>query len=209
MDRIHQPHPQPSPRTAAAIVAAGTAITLAPIDPQASRPAETPAPATVPGFTAILLADAALRDQAVTAAKVAKHLGYSPYWTPRPHLGETPTRVNAWDQHELNALYERVGGTVTTREITALGTLEITLTVQVSDVGPVQIVTDFDEESGGRDLPVMRAARAAAVEPLGDLVSGDALHTNPAAHRVRSWMTVDVAERLTAGADQRATAVTA
>ncbi|GGQ38463.1 hypothetical protein ACFFKE_32310 [Streptomyces mutabilis] len=52
----------------------------------------------------------------------------------------------------------------------------------------------------------------AATEPLGDLVSGDAVHTNPATLRVRSWMTVDVAERLAAGADDRAahtTAVTA
>ncbi|MCM8555373.1 hypothetical protein [Streptomyces sp. STCH 565 A] len=61
----------------------------------------------------------------------------------------------------------------------------------------------------GATWTAIRAARAAAIEPLGDLVSGDALHTNPTARRVRTWMTVDAAERLTAGADQRAAAVTA
>ncbi|GGR71004.1 MULTISPECIES: hypothetical protein [Streptomyces] len=44
----------------------------------------------------------------------------------------------------------------------------------------------------------------AAVEPLGDLISGDALHINPAAISVRTWMTVDVAERVAIAADARA-----
>jgi len=43
-----------------------------------------------------------------------------------------------------------------------------------------------------------------AVEPLGDLISGDAIHTNPAALRVRSWMTATDAQALTAAADARA-----
>jgi len=48
-----------------------------------------------------------------------------------------------------------------------------------------------------------------ASEPLGDLVSGDAVHTNPAAAHVRTWMTVNVAAAVAAGADARASAVTA
>ncbi|MFB6787662.1 hypothetical protein ACFCWT_13400 [Streptomyces olivaceus] len=63
--------------------------------------------------------------------------------------------------------------------------------------------------NAGATFADIRAARAAAVEPLGDLVSGDALHTNPAAARVRTWMTVDAAAQLTAGADQRASRTTA
>lgn len=51
--------------------------------------------------------------------------------------------------------------------------------------------------------------RAAAFEPLGDLISGDAIHTNPAAAHVRTWMTANVAAELAAGADARASAVTA
>ncbi|MCM8552298.1 hypothetical protein [Streptomyces sp. STCH 565 A] len=141
---------------AAAIVAAGTAAVLAPVDPTLFRQVAAPEPATLPNFTAILAAHAYLRAQAATAAKVAKHLGYSTGWTPRPHTGETPTRVNAWDQHELNDFYERLGGTATSRQ-TDDGTLEITLTVQVPDVGPVQIVTDWDAPAGGHDLPLMQA----------------------------------------------------
>jgi len=49
----------------------------------------------------------------------------------------------------------------------------------------------------------------AAFEPLGDLVSGDALHTNPTVAHVRTWMTVNTATAVAAGADARATGVTA
>ncbi|MBZ6258839.1 hypothetical protein KVH22_25320 [Streptomyces olivaceus] len=199
----------------AAIVAAGTAAVLAPVDPTLFRQVAAPAPAAVPGFTALLLAHAHLRAQAETAAKVRAHFGWR-HWTPNAHVGETATTPIVWDQHELSALYERVGGTVTTRQAertisddTTWTATEITLTTAVPDVGTVTVSTDFDEESGGHDLPVMRAARAAAVEPLGDLVSGDALHTNPAAHRVRTWMTVNAAEQLAAGADDRASRITA
>ncbi|CAL9367313.1 hypothetical protein [Streptomyces sp. enrichment culture] len=150
---------------AAAIVAAGTAITLAPVAPTLFRQVAAPAPATVPGFTAILLADAHLRAQAQMTDRVRAYLGYSPSWAPRTHLGETVTRLTAWDQHELNALYERVGGTVTSRQVTEGDTLEITLTVQVPDVGPVEIVTDWDAPAGGHDLPLMRAIHSADLIP--------------------------------------------
>ncbi|MEU4051266.1 hypothetical protein AB0F09_18965 [Streptomyces olivaceus] len=148
---------------AAAIVAAGTAAVLAPVDPTLFRAVAAPEPAAAPGFTAILLAHAHLRAQADTAAKVAKHLGWR-HWTPRTHAGETPTRVNAWDQHELSDLYERHGGLVTSQQVTRSVTngrttyeaTEITLTIQVPDVGDVQIVTDWDEPAGGHDLPLMQ-----------------------------------------------------
>ncbi|MFF3928590.1 hypothetical protein [Streptomyces hirsutus] len=47
-------------------------------------------------------------------------------------------------------------------------------------------------------------ASATSYAPLGDLVSGDAIHTNPAAATVRTWMTVGVAEHVAATADIRA-----
>ncbi|MBQ0827686.1 hypothetical protein [Streptomyces tagetis] len=147
---------------AAAIVAAGTALVLAPVDPAVFRPAApVPAP-TVPGCTAILLAHATLRAQADTTARVRAHLGYHPAWTPRAHLGETSRRIQAWDQRELNALHERLGGEVTAREVTRTAgrttwtATEITLTVDVPGVGPVTVSTDWDEESGGHDLPLAR-----------------------------------------------------
>ncbi|WP_158706634.1 hypothetical protein [Streptomyces alboviridis] len=167
---VFQPNPalgatmQTTAIPAAAIVAAGTIAVLAPVDPKVFRPAETETPATVLGFTAILLADAALRDQAQTTDRVRTHLGYSPYWMPRPDLGETATTLIVWDQHELNALYERVGGTVTTRQAvrsiddghTTWPATEITLTVHVPDVGPVTVSTDWDEEIVSHDLPLAR-----------------------------------------------------
>lgn len=85
-------------------------------------------------------------------------------WTPNEHLGETLHFITAWTQHELNTIYVRAGGTVTTRLVTRSTSngdstwpaTEITLTVPVPNIGDVQIVTDWDEDSGGRDLPVMQ-----------------------------------------------------
>jgi hypothetical protein len=73
-----------------------------------------------------------------------------------------------WSQIELNALFERVGGTVTTRQVersthdgcSTWTATEITLTVNVPDVGPVEVVTDIedDPEHGYRtDIPVVQA----------------------------------------------------
>ncbi|MFJ9128917.1 hypothetical protein ACIRJS_32930 [Streptomyces sp. NPDC102340] len=98
-------------------------------------------------------------------ALVARALGFRPGWTPNEHLGETLHFITAWTQHELNTIYVRTGGTVTTRLVsrsTSDGSstwpaTEITLTVPVPNIGDVQIVTDWDEPSGGRDLPIMRA----------------------------------------------------
>ncbi|MEU0847704.1 hypothetical protein ABZ387_07015 [Streptomyces flaveolus] len=107
---------------------------------------------------------------AATIGKVRATLGLSAGWKPRPHLGETATYLTVWSQVELNALFEQVGGTVTTRQVersthggeSAWTATEITLTVGVPDVGPVEIVTDIedDPEHGYRtDIPVVAVAR--------------------------------------------------
>lgn len=101
---------------------------------------------------------------AAVIEKVRTALGFRSGWTPRTHLGETPTLIREWTQAELNDRYERVGGTVTARTVqrstddgeTTWAATEITLTTEVPGVGYVQLVTDWDEETGGRDLPVMQ-----------------------------------------------------
>lgn len=104
------------------------------------------------------------RAEAERVAKVRAALGFSDRWTPQPFLGETATSLTMWSQHELNTLYKRVGGTVTTRTVertcstgSTWKATEITLTVEVPGIGPVAVSTDWDEESGGRDLPLMQA----------------------------------------------------
>ncbi|WP_338683900.1 hypothetical protein QD712_25720 [Streptomyces acidiscabies] len=154
MERTHQPHPQPSPRRR--LVAAGYVR-------RTPRPA---APLPPAALTAIARLERALDPTlAVTAAKVGAHLGYGPDWEPRAYLGETPTHLIYWDQHQLDAAYGRVGGTVTIRTVqrpTETWTAtEITVTVHVPDVGDVTLTTDWDEDSGGHDLPLMHAARLA------------------------------------------------
>jgi hypothetical protein len=111
-------------------------------------------------------------DPAVVA-KVNAALGYPADEQPRAHLGETATYLTVWSQRELNDLYLRVGGTVTLRQVerrTSDGSstwtaTEITLTVDVDGVGPVEVVTDIedDPEHGYRtDLPVIAVARYVA-----------------------------------------------
>ncbi|WP_432137630.1 hypothetical protein [Streptomyces sp. bgisy154] len=107
---------------------------------------------------------------AATVSKVRAALGFSACWKPNPSLGETATYLTAWSQMELNDLYERVGGTVTMRQverttfdgITTWTATEISLTVEVPGVGPVETVTDVedDPEHGYRtDVPVVAVAR--------------------------------------------------
>lgn len=99
------------------------------------------------------------------AARVRQALGFGHGWEPNKHLGETATRITVWDQAELNTVFERVGGTVTTRIVqrSTLGgestwtATEITLTTDLPGIGYVEIDTDWHEESGGGDLPLMRA----------------------------------------------------
>jgi hypothetical protein len=103
------------------------------------------------------------RAEAGRIAKVGQALGFRNGWKPDPHLGETVTSLTTWSQHELNDVYERVGGTVTTRVVQRTGSdstwqaTEITLTVDVPGVGLVKVSTDWYEEYGGHDLPLMQA----------------------------------------------------
>lgn len=106
------------------------------------------------------------RAEADLTARVRTALGFPSHGQPAREAGETPTRLCLWDQIELNTLYQRVGGTVTTRTAqrsTSDGdstwtATEITVTVDLPGIGPVEIVTDWFEEAGGHDLPLMRAA---------------------------------------------------
>ena len=136
-------------------VLAGTALVLTPVDPthlHTSRPAQT-----TPGCTALLLAHA----DTTLAAQVRAALGV-PGRRVNEAEGETARRVGVWSQYELDEVYERVGGVVTTRTVQRTysgGTfpaVEITVTATLPGIGVVEIVTDWDEESGGHDLPVMR-----------------------------------------------------
>jgi hypothetical protein len=138
----------------AATVVIGAALVLAPIDPQPIRDLNTPAPASTwePTFDETL------------ARRVRDALGLR-HWKPNADHGETETLIAMWSQRELNHLYERVGGAVTTRQVersTSDGSstwtaTELTLTVDLPGIGRVEAVTDWDEDTGGRDLPVMQA----------------------------------------------------
>lgn len=141
----------------AATVIAGTALVLAPIDPQPIRDLNTPAPASV----WVVTFDEEL------ARRVRDALGLR-HWKPNADHGETETRIVMWSQLELNDLYERVGGTVTSRQIERTDSdgatwteEEITVTVGIPGVGRVEAVTDWYEglaKYGARDeLPLMRA----------------------------------------------------
>lgn len=103
------------------------------------------------------------------SALVARALGFRPGWTPDEHLGETLHFITAYTQHELNRIYVRAGGTVTTQLVTRTTSngqttwpaTEITLTVQVPGIGDVQVVTDWHADSGGIGLPIMGLVPAA------------------------------------------------
>jgi hypothetical protein len=129
------------------------------------------APLPKPAADALHRLELALTTPAPTVvSKVRAALGFGPHWQPDSYLGETATRLTTWSQMELNDLYERVGGTVTTRPVkrtssdgTTWAATEITVTVQVEGVGPVEISTDIedDPEHGYRtDVPVVVVARA-------------------------------------------------
>ncbi|MFE9850318.1 hypothetical protein ACFYPN_16110 [Streptomyces sp. NPDC005576] len=102
---------------------------------------------------------------ATLAAKVLHALGFR---STQLADGDTATRLSFWSQHELNAVYERVGGVVTSRTVhraydgeTTVDT-EITLTVVLPGIATVQLTTDWYEPYGGHDLPLMRAITALA-----------------------------------------------
>jgi hypothetical protein len=171
---IHGPgvnKPQLSTIELAVIVVAGTALVAAPIDPRPLRAScqrhpnasllLTECPSCAQELYDIEQANRA-RAEAELSTRVRKALGLRGY----PHAdgnGETARRVAMWSQEELNAVYERVGGTVTARTVkrtgscSTWGATEITVTVDLPGIGTVEAFTDWDEETGGRDLPLMQA----------------------------------------------------
>ncbi|KAB1979474.1 hypothetical protein [Streptomyces triticiradicis] len=153
----------------------------------ATRTAHPTAPLPPAALSAMARIEFALAaPEREAAAKVAKALGFHTGWKPATHLGETATRIIMWSQVELNTVFERVGGTVTTQQMersTSDGSstwtaTEITVTVTVPGVGEVGIVTDWDEEIGGWDLPVMVAATRAPA-----IVRAVAVYETAAVHR--------------------------
>jgi len=145
----------------AAITVAGTAVVLAPIpaavvrDLNDAHDIPEPAPAPEPVF-----------DEALVA-RVRTALGL-PNWRPDHYIGETETRISMWSQLELNDLYKRVGGIVTTAQVertssdgTSWTEEEITVTVDIPGVGPATAITGWCDDLakyGNRDeLPLMQA----------------------------------------------------
>jgi hypothetical protein len=136
--------------------------------PRAETPTAPLPPAAAEALRRLELA--LTKPDPAVVAKVRAALGFSAGWQPDAYLGETATYLTVWSQRELNDLYLRVGGTVTLRQVerrsfdgdTTWTATEITLTVEVPGVGPVEIVTDVedDPEHGYRtDLPVVAVAR--------------------------------------------------
>lgn len=100
--------------------------------------------------------------EAELSARVRTALGL-PGYPAAESEGESGRRVGMWSQFELNAVYERVGGTVTTRTVkrtasdgTTWDATEITVTVALPGVGTVEVFTDWYEDYDGRDLPLMQ-----------------------------------------------------
>lgn len=95
-------------------------------------------------------------------------LGLPPHGTLR--ADESPTCLSVWSVRELQDIYARNGGTVTARPVTRGGlsdgstynVTELVLTVDLGDLGPIVIVTDWDptDEAHGWGLPVVQAVAA-------------------------------------------------
>nr|WSX48873.1 hypothetical protein OG409_07885 [Streptomyces sp. NBC_00974] len=89
------------------------------------------------------------------------------------HLGETALHVNVWSPRELQDIYDRRGGTITSRvieETTSDGTVvpltRVTLTVRIPSLGTITASTDWDhndpDEDAMRQVPVIRGLLAPA-----------------------------------------------
>jgi hypothetical protein len=100
------------------------------------------------------------------AAKVRTALGLPHFPAPRPEYDETDARVLVWSIRELEDVYARTGGTVTAREreYTLYGditypAIEVTVTVDLEGLGPVQVFTDWEPaaEVHGLGLSVVQA----------------------------------------------------
>lgn len=139
----------------------GTALVLAPIDPQPLRDLNTPLPEPQP--------EPITFDEKL-ARQVRDALGLR-HWKPNADHGETETRIILWSQLELNDLYVRVGGTVTSQQVERVASdgstwtaEEITVTIDVAGIDPIEATTDWYEglaKYGARDeLPLTRALDA-------------------------------------------------
>ncbi|MEW2164383.1 hypothetical protein AB0912_15525 [Streptomyces sp. NPDC007084] len=70
---------------------------------------------------------------------------------PRPELGETPTRLVVWDVLGLRDIHATAGGAISLLQTERTGpdgitqvVIELTLTVDVEGVGPVEAVADWE-----------------------------------------------------------------
>ena len=137
-----------------------------------------------PAVDALRSLEAALTaPDAETVAKVNAALGFRPNRMPNAHLGETATYLTVWSQMDLDDIFRRVGGTVTIRQVersasdgTTWTADEITLTVDVPDVGYVEVVTDIEDDPkhGYRtDVPVVAVARYEAASKRTAAISKD------------------------------------
>lgn len=139
------------------------------------------------------------------AVKVRTALGLPQYRAPRPDFGESATRVSMWSVRELGAVYARVGGTVTTRQVNralsdgdTYAATEVTLTVTLPSItGPVEVFTDLDNETDdalqmlrlidpdGYDVPGVRRladSKTTAAEATAELLTVQApLHATGSA----------------------------
>lgn len=104
-------------------------------------------------------------------AHLRNALGLRHLHAPRPELGETSTRLCVWSVRELDAIHGHASGTVTARQVERTITdgspytvIEVTVTVDVPNVGPVEVFTDWEPaaELYGLALPVIRALSGAA-----------------------------------------------
>ncbi|MGW1938980.1 hypothetical protein [Streptomyces goshikiensis] len=87
------------------------------------------------------------------------------------HLGETALHLSIWSPRELQAIYDRRGGTITGRTIletcgdgTVAELTRVTLTVRVPGLGTITAATDWDhndpDETDMRQVPIIRGLLA-------------------------------------------------
>lgn len=146
------------------------ATQIVPASPHADHQAPTAALSQLAVDALRSLEVALITPDPAVVAKVNAALGFRANRMPNAHLGETATYLTVWSQMELDDIFRRVGGTVIIRQVErsasdgATWTAdEITLTVDVPDVGYVEIVTDIEDDPkhGYRtDVPVVKVAHA-------------------------------------------------
>ncbi|WP_432091047.1 hypothetical protein [Streptomyces sp. NRRL F-5630] len=130
---------------------------------------------------------------------------------------QRPPAPTTLTPRDLDQLFARYGGAISGGP--AGTAFVLALTTRTPD-GVITVTAEWEPAAHpeNADLPIMQALAAGttvvreprpAIEPLGDLFSGDALHTNPATHSVRAFLPVDVVAQIVASADARVLAVTA